>query len=182
MKKFSLLFAMVTFLFTSSAFAARFNMPKWNGYGLDWCRTFENGCGKPAADLFCQKKGYPQATMFSKLQGARFLTMTIGSNAICNPQYHACDSFNFIDCQDISIRTFAAPRYHGYRLDWCREFEHNCGAPAALLYCQKAGYSKLRGFQKENTVNVPTMTIGSNAICNPQYHRCDSFAFVRCSN
>ncbi len=166
---------------TGDAMAARFNGPKWNGYALDWCKNFEGNCGKPAADLFCQKKGYPQSTGFVKLQRVSYQTMTIGQNAICDPRSHTCDSFAYIDCQE-TVKTFVAPTYYGYKLDWCRTFEGQCGAPAAAQFCQKAGYNYLVGFKIQPLVNVPTMTVGSNAICDPRFHRCDSFQYVQCKN
>lgn len=174
--------AFVLFCFTLSyAEAASFNYPKWNGYALDWCKNFEQGCGKPAADLYCKKRGYPQSTGFVKLNRVNYQTMTIGQNAICDPRDHVCDSFARIDCQE-TVKTIYAPTYHGYKLDWCRTFEGQCGAPAAAQYCQKAGFSQLVGFKIQPLVNTPTMTVGSNAICDPRFHRCDSFQYVQCKN
>ncbi len=165
--------------FSPQAEAATFSFPKWNGYGLDWCKTFEHDCGKPAADLWCQKKGYPRSTTFTKHFRAAFQTMTVGNNAICDPRSHHCDSFSSITCQD-AVVTIVQPKYHGYRLDWCRVFEGECGAPAANQFCQKAGYAGVHSFGFQGPVNTPTMTVGSNAICDPRFHRCDSFSFVRC--
>lgn len=165
--------------FSGTASAAFFANPTWHGYALDWCAQFEKSCGKPAADMFCQKKGYPYSTSFVKRNSVNTLTMTIGSNAICNPQFHGCDSFSSITCQE-PVRTFWMPKYNGYRVDWCLTFEQNCGAPAAQGFCHKMGYPYLVNFQKQNSVNSLTMTVGSNAICNPQFHGCDSFSMIRC--
>ena len=165
--------------FSIDAKAAHFAYPKWNGYALDWCKNFENDCGKPAADLFCQKKGYPQAISLVKLDRVNVETMTIGQNAICDPRTHQCDSFASIDCQE-TVKTFNYPTYYGYKLDWCRTFEGECGAPAAAEFCQKAGYAHLVSFKIQSRVNRETMTVGSNAICDPRYHACDSFTYVQC--
>jgi hypothetical protein len=162
------------------AIAAHFDHPTWNGYAVDWCRTFETDCGKPAADLFCQKHGYPASTSFVMNPAVHVETMTIGNNAVCDPRDHRCDSFSSIDCQELNIRTFAYPTYNGYRLDWCRTFEGDCGAPAAQAYCQHLGYPILVSFAMQPQVNVETMTIGNNAVCDPRDHRCDSFSYVRC--
>ncbi len=180
------LFALVaglalTVIAATNAEAARFTSPRWNGYALDWCKNFEGACGKPAADLYCQKRGYPQSTGFVKKQRVSEHTMTIGQNAICDPRSHVCDSFEYIDCQE-TVKTFMAPKYNGYRLDWCRTFEGECGAPAAAQFCQKSGYASLVSFKIQALVNVPTMTVGTNAICDPRFHRCDSFQYVQCKN
>ena len=181
MKK-NLLSAVVGIMFMglfSQAWAAHFSGPTWNGYALDWCVNFEQGCGKPAADLWCKKKGYNQSSSFVKRNAMTVPTMTIGQNAICNPSVHRCDSFVSIDCLE-SAHVFHLPKTNGYRLDWCRHFENECGAPAAQTFCQKNGYPHLVSFQKQSHLNIPTMTIVSNAICNPKFHTCDSFTFVSC--
>ena len=77
---------------------------------------------------------------------------------------------------------YTHPKHRGFHLDWCRTFEHGCGAPAAKEFCQKKGYSVLAAFKKQNNLNVKTMTIGENSICDPQYHNCDSFKWIRCKN
>src|SRR4051812_823221 len=91
---------MLSLAFTAQAWGAHFIQPKWNGYALDWCKNFEGLCGLPAADAYCQKKGYPKSTAFQILPAVSVQTMTIGQNAICNPAVHRCDSFEYIDCQE----------------------------------------------------------------------------------
>lgn len=178
---FAVVLGILVSSFSSEAEAARFVAPKWNGYALDWCKNFEGNCGKPAADLFCQKKGYPQSTGFAQQYRVSYQTMTVGNNAICDPRSHHCDSFSYIDCQE-TVKTFFNPTYNGHRLDWCRVFEGQCGAPAAAQFCQKAGYAHLVGFRQQPLINGRTMTVGTNAICDSRYHRCDSFQYVQCRN
>ncbi|MBF0301190.1 MAG: hypothetical protein HQK51_20950, partial [Oligoflexia bacterium] len=147
----------------------------------DWCRIFENECGKPAADAFCRRNGQLMATNWQQDPHPGIRTMTIGQNSICEPSVHRCDSFKFIDCKE-SDRTFSYPTYRGYRLDWCRIFENECGAPAANAFCRLNGFSYSNGFQIQNHPGVSTMTIGQNSICNPSAHVCDSFTFIRCKH
>jgi hypothetical protein len=73
--------------------------PQNQGYSLDWCKTFEKGCGKPAADAFCQRQGFSKALDFVQDRGVNVSTMIISNNAICNPVHHRCDSFKVIRCQ-----------------------------------------------------------------------------------
>ena len=159
--------------------AANYLNPRYQGYSLDWCKTFEHECGKPAADAFCQKQGHLSALDFSKKNSMQVETMTIQDHAVCNPQHHRCDSFNFIKCKE-KVAVFNGPKYRGYRLDWCRDFGRECGKPAADAFCQRKGFGKALNFTKDTGVNVATMVISNNAICNPAHHHCDSFKVIRC--
>lgn len=165
----------------STAWGVRYNQPKYRGYHLDWCRIFEHECGKPAADAFCRLNGHLQATNWSFWSNPGFQTMTIGQNSICDPGSHVCDTFGFIDCQAAS-QVFNNPTYRGYRLDWCRIFENECGAPAADAFCRYKGFARQTGFQFQRHPGVQTMTIGQNSICDPNNHVCDSFTYIRCAN
>jgi hypothetical protein len=159
----------------------RYSQPKYQGYHLDWCRVFEMDCGKGAADAFCSLNRKGPATNWSKWNNPGFETMTIGQNSICNPSSHVCDSFSFIDCQETS-RTFNNPVYRGYRLDWCRIFENECGEPAANAFCKLNGFKRSSTFNIERSPGTQTMTIGQNSICNPSSHVCDSFSYITCVN
>ena len=75
---------------------------------------------------------------------------------------------------------FVNPMYNGYRLDWCRIFETECGAPAAEAFCKAQGFIGVGAFKFQPNPGVATMTIGQNSVCDPQWHGCDSFEFVRC--
>ena len=75
-----------------------FNVPRHNGYRLDVCRTWGQGCGQAAADAFCRINGYERAISFEidpKI-GAVSPTMTLGDQRVCDqPQ---CDGFRWITC------------------------------------------------------------------------------------
>ncbi|WP_339137831.1 MAG: hypothetical protein WGN25_06755 [Candidatus Electrothrix sp. GW3-4] len=159
--------------------AANYPNPIYQGYSLDWCKSFEHECGKPAADAFCKKQGHLSALDFSKKSNMQVETMTIQDHAICNPQHHRCDSFTFINCKE-KLAVFHKPEYRGYRLDWCKSFEHECGKPAADAFCQHKGFSHAQSFVQDVGVNVSTMTLANNAVCNPAHHHCDSFKVIRC--
>ena len=72
------------------------------------------------------------------------------------------------------------PQNQGYSLDWCKTFERECGKPTADAFCQLQGFSKALNFIQDSRVNVSTMVISNNAVCNPAHHRCDSFKVIRC--
>jgi predicted SPOUT superfamily RNA methylase MTH1 len=173
--------ATLIFLSTSHlSEAANYSNPQYRGYSLDWCLTFENSCGKPAADAFCKAKGHLDALNFSKKDNPGVATMTIGNNAICDPQHHRCDSFNFINCRENMPKRFDQPKYRGYRLDWCLMFENNCGKPAADAFCKANGFTMAKSFEIDQNVQGRTMIISNNAICDPAHHSCDSFKFISC--
>lgn len=78
-------------------------------------------------------------------------------------------------------KTFFKPKIGGVRLDWCRVWANQCGAPAANQYCQSKGYSHAVSFTKKNNVGnfTNTKVIGTGQICFDA--TCDSFAKIRCS-
>lgn len=75
---------------------------------------------------------------------------------------------------------YTHPKYKGFALDWCRIFEHECGQSAADAFCQYKGHLKAKSWEKWSNPGVKTMTIGQNSICDPAYHICDSFKYIRC--
>jgi hypothetical protein len=82
----------------------KFETPRANGYRVDACRSWGQGCGKDAADAFCRLNNFESASAFDidPHIGAKTPTMTIEDRKICNqPQ---CDGFKSITC----TRTAAA--------------------------------------------------------------------------
>ncbi len=83
----------------------KFDSPRANGYRVDACRSWGQGCGKDAADAFCRLNNFESAAAFDidPHIGAKTPTMTIEDRKICNqPQ---CDGFKSITC----TRLAAAP-------------------------------------------------------------------------
>jgi hypothetical protein len=62
---------------------------------LDWCLDWGKNCGKPAADYFCRKKGFHQATRF---EIAKDLGMSklLKTGRVCSAP--TCDGFAYIEC------------------------------------------------------------------------------------
>lgn len=79
--------------------ASKFINPSIGGYRLDWCREWATDCGQPAANTFCQAKGFSQATAFTPAHdiGAATPTRVIGSGQICGEAF--CDGFSSITCR-----------------------------------------------------------------------------------
>jgi len=156
--------------------AVRYNYPSVNGYRLDWCLTFAHNCGQPAADAFCAQHGGRAAIGFGMQPQVSVETMNL-QNAICDPKVNRCDSFTYIDCP---VHIFPDPIWNGMKLDWCLEFESECGQPAAQEFCSKSGFANLQGYAKLPRISSSSMCIGDNAICQASVHTCDSFSYVSC--
>jgi hypothetical protein len=72
-----------------------FKRPKFKGTRLDWCLTWGQNCGKPAADAYCERKGYGHATDFAIAENIG-LTRIISDRQVCNKP--ECDGFKAITC------------------------------------------------------------------------------------
>ncbi len=75
-----------------------FPTPSHNGYRLDVCRTWGQGCGQDAADAFCRTQGFDRAQSFvvDPKIGAKTPTMTLDDRKVCDQP--ACDGFKSITC------------------------------------------------------------------------------------
>lgn len=81
----------------------RFSEPR-----VDWCRDWGTNCGKPAADRFCQIKGYTASIDFAKESAVDFVTQVLVGGRRCDGSSRHCDSFKNIKC----VASGAAARKH----------------------------------------------------------------------
>ncbi len=176
------LFIVISFNFISNLNASdmvRIDNPKVNGIALDWCKTWGINCGKPAADYYCQYKGFKEAVSFEKDEDIGY-TKILKTGKICNANF--CDSFKFIICKRHEkfpkYKRFIKPKYDGVALDWCYTWGSSCGSKVATEYCKFRGYNKgfLR-FEKEEDVGY-TKIMRTGQICNNR--GCDSFKYIDC--
>ena len=159
----------------------KFLNPMYKGMPLDMCYTCPaQGCGKTAADAYCKKQGYDAHLNYTKLKVTNGQTLQIGGHAVCDSRFHGCETFQQITCHNYG-KTFKNPSIgiHSIPLDWCREFEENCGKPAAEAFCKKQGCS-LKSYSKRKVQQGTTLTIGDSATCTTDYHGCDSFSQITC--
>ena len=76
--------------------AVTYNKPRVGSRRLDWCLTWGANCGKAAADYFCKKRGYDEATAF-KIAENIGLTRILKTGEKCTmPE---CDGFKYITCE-----------------------------------------------------------------------------------
>lgn len=87
--------------FTTSVVAATrtFMNPRIDGgYHLDWCLTWAENCGVPAARAFYRLQGYDGVADYRKTNSARPITKTIYGGQICTTgeNHPHCDGFALI--------------------------------------------------------------------------------------
>jgi hypothetical protein len=77
----------------------------YNGNRLDWCMTWSEDCGRPAANAYCKAQGFARVLWFEpdKHIGARSPTRLIGTGATCDLAH--CDGFRQITCLKQPIAT-----------------------------------------------------------------------------
>jgi hypothetical protein len=83
-----------------AAKAEQFLKPKINGVRLDWCFAGQNGCGKKAADAFCEDQDYDEAIKFEVAPGIGPLkpTIQIGTGKVkVKP---LANGFKYITCAE----------------------------------------------------------------------------------
>ena len=110
MKAFKITIFIATLGLTTPALAVTktFTNPRIDGgYHLDWCLTWAENCGAPAARAFCRLKGYDGVTDYKKTNAARPVTKTINGGQSCTTgeNHPHCDGFEFIECIQSSLPT-----------------------------------------------------------------------------
>ena len=155
--------------------------PTYNGNRLDWCKEWGVGCGKEAADAYCQSIGFQSAQSFSEAVdiGATSPTRLITTGAICDQAF--CDGFSQITCFKPSPAVFNFPMYNGNRLDWCASWGQGCGQDAANLFCKQQGFDHAAAYAEDDDIGAssPTRVITTGAVCDQPF--CDGFKVISCA-
>jgi hypothetical protein len=176
-----------------------FVKPKVGIFRLDWCRIWGAECGKPAADRFCQTKGFTQSNNFEEAVdiGASTPTVVIGTGQQCAAP--TCDGFTFVTCEKpdapppppapppggggsgASEKTYNKPKLGGYRVNYCETKGIGCGQDAADAFCDAKGYDDAADFEQSSPVPPgakPPRFIGNGKICKGP--GCYAFNSITC--
>ena len=81
-----------------AAMKQTFNKPKYNGIRLDWCFDGGSGCGKQAADAWCDDQGFDQAFNFKIAAGIGPLKPTIQIGSGETTVQPIANAFKYITC------------------------------------------------------------------------------------
>jgi hypothetical protein len=73
----------------------RFANPRYNDYRIDWCYDRNKGCGRSAANSYCNRLGFMRAKHFEEEIHVS-ATKTIGSQELCFGKQ--CNAFKMIVC------------------------------------------------------------------------------------
>lgn len=190
-------------LFAGSAIAAEqtYAKPKQGALRIDWCYQWGVNCGKPAADKFCQSKGFVQSNDFVEdvdIGAAGLDTVVQGTGQVCHGAF--CDGFTYVVCEKPDgappppppspppgpggdTHFYKKPKIGGARLNYCFKKGLDCdGQTAADAFCDGKGYDGATDFNQSAplTVFVPTRYIGNGKISKQSV----SFAFsdITCEN
>ena len=181
-----------------------FTKPKAGPFRIDWCLNFGTDCGKPAADKFCQSKGFVHSFDFVEDVdiGATSPTIVQGTGQICNAP--TCDGFTYVSCEkppgppplpppppppgngDLGsggdTQDFHNPRVGSLRMNICYANGFGCdGQKAADAFCDKHGYDDAADFQtKQMPPNKSSRYIGSGKLCKG--FGCSVFQSITCEN
>jgi len=99
MKAIFLIVPSALFLVGADAQTRAYDHPKVNEYAVDNCLYFGKVCGKPAADAFCDRKGYREATRYSTAPARP--TMVLGEDKLCDEDY--CVALIDVVCVGASV-------------------------------------------------------------------------------
>jgi len=165
-----------------------YRKPRWKDERLDWCFVWGKDCGQPAADHFCRRRRFSGAKDFRAEAnvGAYEPTRVAGTDQVCNQPW--CTGFEYITCfgplppdQVFGNPTLDNRDGKTYRLDWCLNWQNDCGKPAADAYCRANGFPESIYYQADPGVGTqPTMLIGTGQICNASF--CTAFQIITCKS
>ena len=148
---------------------------------LDWCLTWGENCGHPAALAFCQRKRFANVQAFaSEKVGRSARTRYVWHRPGLRRRFlHGVPDRSPAPGRSTSSQVFANPENNGYRLDVCREWGANCGKPAADAFCAAKGFSgSLQHAPDPEPGYASTRVISSGQICKGSF--CTGFQQIIC--
>ena len=162
-----------------------FSKPKAGPFMIDWCLQNGTLCGKPAADKFCQTKGFVQSNDFVQAVDIGLATPTIvqGTGQVCSAAF--CDGFTYVTCEKPDVpppgpppsplsgggadeHEYFKPKLNGYRVNYCETKGVGCGQDAADSFCDAKGYDDASDFEQSSPIPPgakKSRFIGNGKLC-----------------
>lgn len=159
--------------------------PTYLGERLNYCTFDGKQCGKELANRYCQMLGYDYSSQ-------NIIAYNVGLTNFLDRRVRCtgwqCNGFMTIGCATglshvppkpyhYREKRFANPRYNDYRVDWCYDKGHGCGAKAAHSFCSRMGFMQAKHFVKESQVGA-TKAIGNQQLCFG--NQCNAFKMIVC--
>jgi hypothetical protein len=149
---------------------------------VDWCLNWATNCGKPAADAFCDARGFKQAVSFqSEITGGP--TWVAGDRKIC--LHPACGALAAVACEGEADRKsftlvdeFPTLTINHVPIATCLQPSRECGKPAADSVCRAIGFTRATHFS-EAPGGGPIVHFGDGTPCTGE--KCRVLAGVICS-
>ena len=81
----------------------------------------------------------------------------------------------------LSNQTFQYPIQDIYRLNYCLNWNKNCGEAAAQAWCKAQGFHRATGFKIDENIGslFPTIVLAENRVC--AQFVCDGFQEITCA-
>jgi hypothetical protein len=78
-------------------------------------------------------------------------------------------------------KLFEKPMYNGKRLDWCHNWDADCGQVAADAFCKTNGFARAKAFAQDPHIGdaQPTRVMANGAVCDQAV--CNGFKAITCT-
>jgi hypothetical protein len=157
-----------------------FSRPSWGDLRIDACLRWGEDCGAPTAKAFCNRSDYAEMISFKSARvGPDEITRIFMTDTVCEGEL--CSAITEVICAKPYLKSqiFINPGANGYRIDQCREWEQNCGKPAADAFCVNNGFAYSKHVYPDfKPGKTTTRVIGSGEICDQPF--CAGFYKIIC--
>ena len=81
----------------------------------------------------------------------------------------------------VASQTYAFPVHEIYRLNFCLNWDKDCGEPAAQAWCKVRGFNRAAAWSVDKNIGslFPTIVLGENRVCSQFI--CDGFQEITCA-
>lgn len=163
-----------------------FETPKYQRSLIDKC-LYSRGdrqCGKPAADRFCQLKGYRESITYDLIERAGS-TYLLGSETSCKGA--SCDAFRAVACryktasggEKPKSKLYKTPKYRGSPVSECFRKDRECGSHAANEFCRINDFGYATSYRVEGS-QQRTWLLGDKQFCTG--NNCKALRYIQCEN